>query len=163
MDWVQSTISVPSGVAWSEPGQEASAWVMATDLATRASWDQVGWLWQAGHAQPILYAESGPTTFWLGPPLTPGSAVTVAVSCDFSTDIFHDWLLVGGGWTLLHTQATAISCGTELEWDRYVETDTPAGTSGPTLAQPVAFTATEADVLGAATPWPDLAGLLPAP
>lgn len=163
VDWVQTTISIPRSVVWSQPGQQVSAWVMADEPGVLSGWDQVGWLWQESGSSdgvPVLYVESGPSTFWLGGSLAPGGSVTVALSCDFGTDTYHNWLLGASGWQLVNTQKTGIPCDTGLRWDRYVEGATPSGTAQPVVSEPVSFTGTVADVLGAETVWPDLTGLV---
>lgn len=159
VDWVQTTISIPASIQWTQPNQQASAWVMAVGPVNRLLWAQMGWLWQEGRSRPILYAESG-SMFWFGSSLT-GSSVTVALSCDFSTDVFHNWLLTSAGWKLMHTQYSGMGCNTQLQWDRYIETDTPVGTAPPVFSSSVSFTNTEADVLGNATLWPDAVELVP--
>jgi len=67
--FVQSTISVPPSIAWTAPGETASAWVM---LSTGTCGMRAGWRWTEGSA-PTLIVDTWAGTGYVTDPVRPSS------------------------------------------------------------------------------------------
>lgn len=162
--WARSTISIPSSIAWTAPGETDSAWIM---LSVGTGGMRVGWRWAEGSA-PALFVDSwaGSGSGYVADPVdqsspdaqlptpSPGSTISVGVSLLSvgSTANSHDYAAFamtpgdGDRWPLAAPLVAApfTPADTSLAMDsvvtRAVEAVTPAGDAPPTTSQPVAFT-----------------------
>lgn len=146
---MQATITVPSEVQAGGQAQ-VSAWVMDTNAdtgATDVGYRQAGWIWESSSQTFHVYSESGVgsganvTSFtrWIGPTVSPGSTVTVAVDCDPYSQLVSTWYYVSGQWHQAGPSLTQPGlCVPGNWWSRMTEIDAPAGT--PVTYTPVDFT-----------------------
>lgn len=122
-------------------------WVMAESFLGDVS-TQVGVMEQAGQPPRVFWQDGAGSPYRVVSTAFVGATsgpVQVAVSCDFGTDTWYDWV---GGQIVHTTTLGGAACGSpDVQFERASEGDygqaPPAESWGPTLA----------DVTGAGVPW----------
>lgn len=157
-DWIQSTITIPTAVSWSQPDQFVSGWLMGTEPNSTTDYTQIGWVVGDGDSSvpgtPGIFTESndnGTRVDHSFPqyPISFGGSVRVAVSCDLNTTVWHDWIWGANRWQLLDTENTGATCDSALLEASLEVFNDSAGASDESVSGPVAFTNTQMDERGA--------------
>ena len=152
-DFARSAISVPTSIAWTAPGETASAWIM---LSVGGDGMRVGWRWVEGSAA-TLFVDTWTGGGYVADPVeaplppaqlptpTPGTTVSVGVTLLTSATGPSDYMPIattpadGAQWPLVAPLVPTTATTGATTVIRAAEVTAPPGVPAPTMA-PVAFT-----------------------
>lgn len=152
-DWEQATLYVPPTTFHSGDVFQ-SGWI---DTQGDTAFTQIGWMedpYDGPGAEVFFY--SAPTSGQFVPiagesgnaaVVSPGDSITVAVSCDFGTDIYQDWWRDHGVWDRVAVVNTGSLCGT-TSYNLSLEGAYAQGAQPPSFSDPTPFRSVVIDSIG---------------